>query len=85
MIKESDFQALIKVFHGAVKEIAELPTYEERKAVVFEWIELMGMVDRALTGIITETSLKERRRMVTEGEIEMKNLGLELSDEGAKK
>jgi hypothetical protein len=73
MIKRSDFMALLKVFHGAVKEIAEKETSQERKAVVEEWIELMGKVDRAMAGIIYEPSKTERLSMVTDFEKELKN------------
>lgn len=73
MIKKSDFNALIKVFHSAVVEIAEKDTTEERKAVVEEWIHLMGQVDRAMGGIIYENSKKERLSMVSDFEQNLKD------------
>jgi hypothetical protein len=73
MIKREDFLAILKVFHGAVKEIAEKDTSEERKAVIEEWITLMGQVDRAMGGIIYENSKAERLAMVADFEKELKN------------
>jgi hypothetical protein len=74
MIKRSDFSALIKVFHGAVTEIAQKETSEERKAVIDDWIHLMGHVERAMVGIIYENSKKERLAMVKEFEENLKDL-----------
>jgi len=64
MIKQNDFKALIAVFRGAVLEIAEKETVFERKAVVSDWIDLMGNVDRAMGGIIFENDKTKRLEMV---------------------
>ena len=72
MIKDSDFKALIKVFRSAVKEIAEKETVFERRAVVNDWIELMGNVDRAMGGILFENNKEERLKMVAEFEERLK-------------
>lgn len=68
MIKKEDFDALIKVFHAAVVEIAEKDTSEERKAIIEDWVHLMGHVDRAFSGIIYENNKYERLAMVREFE-----------------
>ena len=68
MIKDKDFFALIKVFHQAVKGMVDAPTFEARKVIVTEWIELMGKVDRAMGGIMTENSREERASMVKDFE-----------------
>lgn len=76
MIKDEDFVAILKVFHGAVKEIAELQTSHERRGVVLEWIQVMGHFDRSLAGIITENDLEKRRTMVKQFEENLKEFGL---------
>lgn len=73
MIKKSDFNALIKVFHSAVVEIAQKDTIEERKAVVEDWIHLMGQVDRAMGGLMYEKSKEERLAMVREFEANLED------------
>lgn len=78
MIKDEDFKALLKVFHGAVKELAELETSIERKGVIAEWVQLMGHVDRAFAGIIYEKSKEERLSMVKDFEENLKEFGLEI-------
>lgn len=76
MIKDEDFRAMLKVFHGAVKEIVELETSMQRRGVVLEWIEVMGHFDRSLAGIITEKDIEKRRKMVAEFEENLKEFGL---------
>lgn len=73
MIKKSDFNALIKVFHACVTEIAQKETAIERRAVIEEWVHLMGQVERAMVGIIYENSKKERLAMVAEFEKNLKD------------
>lgn len=75
MIKEKDFAALIKVFHAAVTEMAAKDNYFERKAIVQDWIDLMGQVDRAMGGILTENKKEERLSMVKDFEKIIEELG----------
>lgn len=76
MIKDEDFKAMLKVFHGAVKEITELETSYERRGVVLEWIQVMEHFDRSLAGIINEKDVVKRRKMVAEFEENLKEFGL---------
>lgn len=72
MIKDADFKALLKVFHSAVKEMAEEDNVFKHKVIIADWISLMGNVDRAMGGIIFENDREKRLKMVADFEEKLK-------------
>lgn len=55
--------------------MVEKTTIFERKAIVSDWADLMGNVDRALANLIHEDSMEERQRMLKEFEKNLEELG----------
>lgn len=75
MIKEADFQALIRVFHGAMKEMCDAESYLDRRAVIVEWEDLMNKVNVCAMQMLEEEDPKIRKSVLEEFEQRLKDFG----------
>lgn len=78
MISDEDFNAIVKVFHVAIKSMVDKEHYYERVAIIEEWQQFMSKVDVCMAQMVQEKKREIREGILKEFEQRLRDCGYDV-------